>query len=169
MKLTRLFIAVLALSLLSVATFAQTSEPARDALLNWKKKINAEGSLTYKILGFSVDETKAGLTATFYFDFGPEATGPLPSQFVAQPVMMLKDQNGKAVPIEVGKPSNISSPGGLLEKGSLLEDRSGMSKITVIMPETATALRLSVKNMYGENMGSIFLGAGASGIIGSQE
>jgi hypothetical protein len=172
MKFSRFVVATLALSLLSVAAFSQTNEAARKALLSWKEKNGGPGiSRLYQAAGFSVDNSNGGVTASFYLEYGPDVVGQRATQFIVQPVMTTVDSNGKSVTVDVGKPGTISvAEGMMLEKGLSLEDRTATPKLTIVMPPTANAVRLGVRNMFGETgMGQIVLGEGASGALGSLE
>jgi hypothetical protein len=116
-------------------------------------------------------QLEKGVKANFYVEFGQDIGGMRATKFIAQPVSVTKDENGKWVTVEVGAPISMQAVGGiLLEKGSM-EDRIITPSITFLAPLKANAVRLTVENMFGENGNAqIILGIepnGARGVIGT--
>jgi len=171
-KLSRLFVALLAVSLLAVVAFSQVDSEAKHAFLKWKQKnVSAKNVNNFEGVGFSVIKSEEDVVVNFYAEFGIDVSGMRATKFIVQPVSVTKDENGKLVTVDVGKPFTMEPIGGiLLEKGSM-EDHVVTPQITFIAPATANAVRLTVKNMFGENGDAqIILGIepeGAQGVVGS--
>jgi len=172
-KLSRLFVALLVMSLMAAAVFSQVDTEAKKSFLKFKQQhVSAKNAGSFQGAGFSVTQLEKGLRADFYVEFGKDVSGLRATKFIVQPVSVTKDANGKFVTVDVGGPFTIQAVGGiLLEKGTM-EDHIATPQITFLAPATANAVRLTVKNMFGENSDAkIILGIkpeGASGVISSK-
>ncbi|HEV7644194.1 MAG TPA: hypothetical protein VGO50_09660 [Pyrinomonadaceae bacterium] len=172
-KLSRVFVALLVTSLMAAAVFSQVDSEAKKAFLKWKQEnVGTNNAGSFQGVGFSLTQMEKGVKANFYAEFGKDISGLRATKFIAQPVSVTKDENGKWVTVDIGAPFSMQAVGGiLLEKGSI-EDHILTPSITFLAPLKANAVRLTVQNMFGENGNAqIILGIapeGTRGVIGTR-
>jgi hypothetical protein len=167
MKLSRLLIAAMVIGLVAASLFAQEALDAKSVFLKWKtQNITSADSENYQGAGFTVAKAEGGVVANFYLEYGKNISGPRAVEFIAQPVIVTWTEDGKSTVIDVGNRAMIRSENMMLGSGAD-EDRIAGPQLTFPMPKKANAVRLTVKNMFGEEgSGEIILGVGAHGTMG---
>lgn len=152
MKFTLLAVFALTLFVFNVTVFAQTNDEAKKAFVNWKDKAVAQeagNSVKFQGFGVAVKKLEKGAEATFYVGADKTLKAFGATDFIVQPMVMTKMENGSYSSKDIGEAATLRSPRIDL-KGLPESERQLSPRIVFVTPPEANAVRITLKGVWGE-------------------